>query len=101
MSMTHDEMIAVIAHHRDGGKVEYMAGGKWIEVANPNFSFFDFRTCDYRPKPEPLVLWAVYNIRTKIRTATHNTIVEAEQQIQRLESSSQETYTIKKFIEEL
>lgn len=100
MSMTHDEMIAVIAHHRDGGEVEC----KHVEIFDyclDSSPCFDFSRFDYRAKPEPLVLWAVYNIRTKIRTATHNTIVEAEQQIQRLESSSQETYTIKKFIEEL
>jgi len=57
--MTHDEMIAVIAHHKNGGKVEYRDCGKsaWREATTP---IWDFRLYDYRAKPEPLVLWGVY-----------------------------------------
>ena len=55
--MTHDEMIAVIAHHRDGGKIQASAINtrKWMDATTPNW---DFPEIDYRAKPEPLVLWA-------------------------------------------
>lgn len=54
--MTHDEMIAVIQHHRDGGKVEYHAGYDigWICTDDPVWNFGE---CDYRPKPEPMVIY--------------------------------------------
>jgi len=54
--MTHDEMIAVITHHKNGGKVEYRDCEKsaWRECHKP---IWDFRFFDYRAKPEPLVLW--------------------------------------------
>jgi len=54
--MTHDEMIAVIQHHKNGGKVQYRRkyeAGAWTDI-NP---CWDFSCSDYRAKPEPLVLW--------------------------------------------
>ena len=61
MSMTHDEMIAVIAHHRDGGKVQCnnkALTGNWIDECHIASEGFDFASFVYRIKPEPLVLWA-------------------------------------------
>lgn len=60
MSMTHDEMIAVIAHHRDGGKVEIADQGKgnFEDTLNP---IWDFNEFDYRIKPEPRSLWEIRN----------------------------------------
>jgi len=58
MSMTHDEMIAVITRHNDGGKIQYKRKDSkvdsWIDVVNPSW---DFSTSIYRAKPEPLILW--------------------------------------------
>lgn len=58
--MTHDEMIAVIAHHRDGGKVEIADRGKgnFEDTLNP---IWDFNEFDYRVKPEPRSLWISFN----------------------------------------
>jgi hypothetical protein len=58
--MTHDEMIEVIAHHKNGGKVEYKhKNGKiWWDTKD---NVWDFFSCDYRAKPEPLVVWIIYN----------------------------------------
>jgi hypothetical protein len=54
--MTHDEMIAVIKHHRDGGKVEvaHKRGSCWESTISP---CWDFQSFDYRAKPEPATLW--------------------------------------------
>lgn len=53
--MTHDEMIAVIQHHKNGGAVEYRQNGNpWKNASTPQWSF---DTYDYRPKPEPIVIW--------------------------------------------
>jgi hypothetical protein len=57
--MTHDEMIAVITHHKNGGKVEYKEDGAetWTELyAEP---LWNFAQHDYRIKPEPRSLWIV------------------------------------------
>jgi hypothetical protein len=55
--MTHDEMIAVITHHKNGGKIEYRSklDMTWRDAPNP---WWDFDEFDYRVKPEPLVFWA-------------------------------------------
>jgi len=59
MSMTHDEMIAVIQHHKNGGIVEFLTYEKrWEQVVDEPTWNFGKET--YRAKPEPLVLWAVY-----------------------------------------
>ena len=54
--MTHDEMIAVIQHHRDGGEIESSrkVATSWKSTLNP---CLDFTTYDYRPKPEPMVIY--------------------------------------------
>jgi hypothetical protein len=57
--MTHDEMIAVIQHHKNGGKLEYMghAGNTWASVKGD--PIWNFAAHDYRSKPEPRILWVV------------------------------------------
>lgn len=57
--MTHDEMIAVIQHHKNGGKIEVRYRGRdglWGEDDHPVWNF-DF--CDYRAKPVPVERWAI------------------------------------------
>jgi hypothetical protein len=56
--MTHDEMIAVIQHHKNGGKVEYMgrAENTWASVKGD--PIWNFAAHDYRIKPEPMVIFA-------------------------------------------
>ena len=51
--MTHDEMIAVIQHHKDGGEVEFYNDKFWNKV--DGIPSWDFRTYMYRPyiKPKP------------------------------------------------
>jgi hypothetical protein len=58
--MTHDEMIAVITHHKNGGEVEYKNHykGDWTELLEPRWNFLE---CDYRAKPEPMVIYAEIN----------------------------------------
>ena len=55
--MTHDEMIAVIQHHKNGGEVEYYTGDDigWILCDDPVWNFGEN---DYRPKPKPMVIFA-------------------------------------------
>ena len=55
--MTHDEMIAVITHHKNGGEVEYKNHykGDWTELLEPRWNFLE---CDYRAKPEPMKIYA-------------------------------------------
>lgn len=57
--MIHDEMIAVIAHHKSGGKIEFKAKGSklWKKTDAP---CWNFDSIEYRAKPEPLVLYIVY-----------------------------------------
>ena len=54
--MTHDEMIAVIQHHKNGGKVEWSLFNRnaWGDSPTPCWDFLEF---DYRPKPEPMVIY--------------------------------------------
>jgi len=61
--MTHDEMISVITHHKNGGKVEYKRkdGAVWKEVITKIGPAWDFDLCDYRAKTEPLVIYADFN----------------------------------------
>ena len=55
--MKHDEMIAVIQHHKDGGEIEYRlkAHVTWKYASCP---WWDFDKFDYRAKPEPMVIYA-------------------------------------------
>lgn len=49
--MTHEEMIAVIAAHRDGKKLEYLSAfNGWTDVVGS--PLFAFNQNDYRIKPE-------------------------------------------------
>jgi len=56
--MTHEEMIAVIEHHKNGGKVEYKDHGAetWIKLLTE--PLWNFARHDYRIKPEPMVIFA-------------------------------------------
>ena len=57
--MTHDEMIAVIAAHRDGKKIQCQSKDgrdNWFDTPDPAW-YFAF--CDYRIKPEPREWWVV------------------------------------------
>ena len=56
--MTHDEMIAVIQHHKNGGKVEVreIETPHWHECAPT--PWWNFTNYEYRAKPEPLAIWA-------------------------------------------
>ena len=68
--MTHDEMIAVIQHHKDGGEVEVFENTSWNKiVGDPSWNF---RTYMYRPyiKPEPkqvvtIEKWLIYDNLSK------------------------------------
>lgn len=61
--MTHDEMIAVIEHHKNGGKVEYKHKDEavWKEITNKIGPAWHFYFYDYRAKPEPQVIYADFN----------------------------------------
>jgi hypothetical protein len=58
--MTHDEMIAVIMHHKNGGEVECRCkpDGAWIYKQHVDINGFDFSRYDYRAKTEPMVIFA-------------------------------------------
>jgi len=92
MSMTHDEMIAVIAAHKDGKQLEYksISDTNWKLATTP---VFNFDIADYRIKPEPIVLWGVYEARINLRTYT--TKEAAESYASKLSYRT----TIKKFVE--
>jgi len=59
--MTHDEMIAVITHYKNGGKVQIRP------INTPNWfdsdviQSWDFTNVEYRAKPEPQVIYADFN----------------------------------------
>jgi len=69
MSMTHDEMIAVIEHHKNGGEVEYCreADGLWVKVHMPSW---DFHKIKYRKKPEPVYIYAIVSSLGRVLLAT-------------------------------
>ena len=81
--MTHDEMIAVIAAHRDGEAIQIRGHGDspWTEVQDGDSPRWLFALCDYRIKPEPLECWVnVYgdgsstSYRTEERARQQNSI---------------------------
>ena len=50
--MTHQEMIDVIAAHRDGKKIQVNgSGGIWADTDHPTWNFY---SNEYRVKPEPM-----------------------------------------------
>jgi hypothetical protein len=62
-TMTHDEMIEVLTHHKNGGKVEYKRKdeARWKQVTTKIGPAWDFDLCDYRAKPEPKVIYADFH----------------------------------------
>jgi len=62
--MTHDEMIAVIAHHKNGGKVQWQlvsaSKAEWRDCYNDTFAW-DFNQYNYRAKPEPKSLDVIWD----------------------------------------
>lgn len=62
--MTHDEMIAVIAAHKEGKQIEcktkQIEDARWVDPCHLRKGDFNFGGFDYRIKPEPLVLWAAF-----------------------------------------
>lgn len=64
--MTHDEMIAVIAAHRDGKKIQFrrrrVRGSTWSKVIEPVWNFDEN---DYRTEPEPIEVWVVVSCNNK------------------------------------
>ena len=101
--MTHQEMIDVITHHMNGGKVESLVkhnpSDEWGIVSTP---IWNFSECYYRAKPEPLVLWAVWCVNTRGFWEHSNTLAGAESLRKRYsEENTAKTFTIKKFIEEI
>ena len=61
MSVSHDEMIAVIEHHKNGGKVEYRGRSEITWKLVQGYPLWNFASHDYRIKPEPRSLWVVRN----------------------------------------
>ena len=93
--MTHDEMIAVIQHHKNGGDVECIIknepNDRWSSVINPSWNFAD---CDYRAKPKPMAIYAaLYNCGGLCATFTNE---EAAADFAR---KSIVSLTVKKFTE--
>jgi hypothetical protein len=86
--MTHDEMITVITHHKNGGEVQclnHSAGDdRWIPIKNPAWNFPE---CDYRAKPEPVILWLELDSKGLVIASYKNRTI------------AQYKGTIKKFIE--
>lgn len=58
--MTIDEMIAVLTHAKNGGKVQCRNhyGKEWHDCDDHRKPEWNFSSCDYRAKPEPLVVYA-------------------------------------------
>ncbi len=55
--MTHNQMIEVIAAHRDKKTIQLLrSNGQWDDLACPVWDFANFK---YRIKPEPREWWAV------------------------------------------
>ena len=69
--MTIEEMISVLTHAKNGGKVQGRNhySTEWFNFEDGVKPKWDFPTCDYRAKPEPLVLWAEYSEDGELITA--------------------------------
>jgi hypothetical protein len=90
--MTHDEMIAVIEHHKNGGEVECISktnGKRWVYATHIDDGAFDFIKFNYRIKPEPMTLWLEINKWGKV-VATH---------YEKPKTPTYITTTLKKFVE--
>jgi len=92
--MTHDEMIAVILHRKNGGKVQFSdkeSTSEWRDVTPT----WDFSRYNYRKKPESLVLWVIVNGKRLVVCSVHESYIKSE-----FEKFGSETeYTLKKFVE--
>ncbi len=66
--MTHNEMIAVIAAHRDGKKIEYRNGrdngNRWMVIES--VPLWNFGDGEYRIKPEPRECWVKFDSRGSV-----------------------------------
>ena len=95
--MTHDEMIAVIQHHKNGGKVELKAKNNslWRITEKP---IWDFEIFDYRAKPEPHVVW---QLRTEEGEGygTYRNREEAEARLIGYNKTHAKKLTLVKFVE--
>ena len=91
--MTHDEMIAVIQHHKNGGKVQIQGNinGKWNDAESPKFNFLQ---CNYRAKPEPLVLWSAHYVSGGLCCS-----FTSESEARKFVTTSIISLTLKKFVE--
>ena len=58
--MTIEEMIAVLTHAKNGGKVQARnhCSTEWRDFEEGCKPRWHFDHCDYRAKPEPLVIYA-------------------------------------------
>jgi len=95
--MTHDEMITVIAHHKNGGEIEYRlkADVTWRDAPSP---WWDFDEFDYRAKPKPLVLWHLVKEDGECCGTYHNR-KSAEKVKNAYNKSHLKKLTLKKFVE--
>ena len=58
--MTIEEMITVLTHYKNGGKIQGRnhCGTEWVDFEEGCEPRWHFPSCDYRAKPEPLVIYA-------------------------------------------
>lgn len=69
MAKTTEEKIKVMQAYTEGKEIEIESvEGGWYVVPEPSWNW---RTFDYRVKPEPKVLWVVYS-RQGVRIGTLN-----------------------------
>jgi hypothetical protein len=59
--MTHDEMIAVLTHHKNGGNVQvkHIITHQWYDC--DEVQSWNFTNYEYRAKPEPHVIYADFD----------------------------------------
>jgi hypothetical protein len=95
--MTHDEMIAVIQHHKDGGKVQWQlisaSKAEWRDCYNDAFAW-DFNQYNYRAKPKPLVLWVAVRENGDVFDAS-----QSKNDVELTMPTSRHNVTLKKFVE--
>jgi hypothetical protein len=67
--MTHDEMIAVLTHHKNGGEVQCRShhSNTWHDFHDGVEPSWHFSTCDFRAKP--LVVWIITDSCNKVTYA--------------------------------